>query len=153
MIIQKGQAPSDRRTEQEAARFGALETLRLPDAVGLKQFGANLQTLQPGATSNDRHWHEQEYKFHCVFSGEATLLADSGQHVLQLGDAACWLVGAANAHHVVNRSDAPCSNLIVGMRVTHDVCHYPDLKRTLHTGGDSWRLEAHDGSLIKSGKL
>lgn len=69
------------------------------------------------------------------------------------GDAACWPAGAANAHQVVNRSDAPCTYLILGTRVTHDICHYPDVGKILYTEGDTWRLTRDDGTLIKSGKV
>ena len=68
-------------------------------------------------------------------------------------DAACWPAGVANAHHVANRSAAPCSYLIVGTRVKDDVCHYPDIGRACHTEGENWRLVESDGTVIKSGKV
>jgi uncharacterized cupin superfamily protein len=33
---------------------------RLGNAAGLDQFGVNLTTLKPGASSTLRHWHEKE---------------------------------------------------------------------------------------------
>jgi uncharacterized cupin superfamily protein len=41
----------------------------------------------------------------------------------------------ANAHHVLDRGDVPCSYLIVGTRPSHDVCRYPDVGKTLHAPG------------------
>ena len=52
----------------------------------------------------------------------------------------------------MNRSQAPCSYLIVGTRVTHDVCHYPESGRVLHTEGEEWRIEARDGKVLVAGK-
>jgi len=53
---------------------------------------------------------------------------------------------------VINRSAAPCTYMIVGTRVTHDVCHYPDTGRVLRTEGENWRVEAADATVLKSGK-
>src|SRR5712664_4262100 len=120
--------------------YGASEWLRYSDAGGLTQYGAYVVTLQPGSRSSNRHWHEKEDEFLYVLAGEATVIEEDGAHLLHPGDAACWPSGVANAHHVVNRSGAPCSYLIVGTRVTHDVCHYPDIGRVLHTEGETWRI-------------
>jgi uncharacterized cupin superfamily protein len=53
---------------------------------------------------------------------------------------------------VFNRSSAPCSFLVAGMRTKHDICHYSDTGKTLYTEGETWRLVARDGSLLKSGR-
>ncbi len=149
MIVRKDQAPMVQDTEQRT------EQLEYSDAGGLTQFGAYVQTLQPGARSSDRHWHEEEDEFLYMLSGEATVVEEDGEHLLRTGDAACWPAGAANAHQVVNRSDAPCTYLIFGTRMASDVVHYPDGGRTLHDFEDgTWRLlRTDDGSLIKGGKI
>lgn len=153
MIIRKSEVSSAPDTEGRANVLGAFELLRYSDAGGLTQYGAYVETLQPGSRSSERHWHEKEDEFLYVLAGEVTILEDDGEHVLGPGDAACWPAGAPNAHHAVNRSSARCSYLIVGTRLTHDVCHYPDARRVLHTEGDSWRLVSDDGALIKSGRI
>ena len=145
MIIRK-----DSARRGEAAGEGK-EWRHLSDAGGLTQYGAYLETLQPGGRSSDRHWHEKEDEFIYVVSGEATV-EDDGEHVLYPGDAACWPAGVPIAHQVVNRSQTPCSYLIVGTRVTHDVCHYPESGRVLHTEGEDWRIEARDGKVLAAGK-
>jgi asparagine synthase (glutamine-hydrolysing) len=79
---------------------------------------------------------------------------EDGAHLLHPGDAACWPAGAANAHQVVNRSGAPCTYLIFGTRMAHDIVHYPDVRRILYDEGGTWRLHrTDDGSLIKGGKI
>ena len=142
MIIRKGVVPRELRTEQQAPEFGAREALRISDAGGLTQFGASVQTLQPGAKSSERHWHANEDELLYVVSGEATVIEDDGPHVLVPGDAACWPAGTANAHHVVNRSGTPCTYMVIGTRRTHDICHYPDAKKTLYAQGNSWHMLA-----------
>ena len=47
--------------------------LRLSDAGGLTQFGANLMTLKPGAWSSQRHHHSHEDEIVFVVSGNPTL--------------------------------------------------------------------------------
>lgn len=152
MIIRRGQAPAVSDAEAPAEHYGASERLRYSDAGGLTQFGARVETLQPGSHSSERHWHEEEDEFLFVISGEATVIENDGAHLLRPGDAACWPAGAANAHQVVNRSDEPCSYLIFGTRMEREVIHYPDLGRIGYIEGGAWRLQRTDGSLIVEGK-
>jgi uncharacterized cupin superfamily protein len=148
MIIRRDQPSADRGTEESTERLG------YSDAGGLTQFGAYVETLQPGSRSPERHWHEEKDEFLYVISGEATVIEDGGAHPLGPGDAACWPAGAANAHQVVNRSGAPCTYLIFGTRMARDVVHYPDAGRILYDEDGTWRLHrADDGSLIKGGKI
>jgi uncharacterized cupin superfamily protein len=150
MIIRKGHARSKKRDDPA---FGIMETANFSDTAGIKQYGAHLQTLQPGSKSSTRHWHEQEDEFLFVVAGRVTVVENDGPHVLEPGDAACWPSGEPNAHHVLNESDQPCSYLIVGTRLTHDVCHYPDAGTTLYTEGDIWRLEDAAGQVLRSGRV
>jgi len=149
VIIRKGQSEAERQTSDA---FGTSETQRTSDTGGLTQFGAFVQELMPGARSSNRHWHEKEDEFLYVLSGEVTITENDGAHALRPGDAACWPAGMPNAHHVSNQSSEPCSYLIVGTRLTHDVCHYPDSGRTLYSEGSTWRLLESDGTLFKSGR-
>lgn len=151
MIIRKGQAPI--RRGEAGHELGPFRTERISDAGLLSQFGAYLETLEPGSRSSERHWHEQEDEFLYLISGEATVIENDGAHVLQPGDAACWPAGSDNAHCVENRSGAPCSYLIVGTRPGHDVCHYPDAGKALYTEGETWRIVAKDGTVVKRGKV
>lgn len=153
MIVRKGQAPADPEAQERAEHYGAHQRLRYSDAGGLTQFGAHVETLEPGSRSSNRHRHEEEDEFLYVVSGEATVIEEDGAHVLGPGDAACWPAGAANAHQVVNRSGAPCTYLIVGTRMAREVIHYPDLGRIGSIEGETWRLHsADDGALIMEGK-
>jgi uncharacterized cupin superfamily protein len=148
MIIRKDQPPVVRGTKERTER------LQYSDAGGLTQFGAYVETLQQGSRSSDRHWHEEEDEFLYVLSGEATVIEEDGTHLLHPGDAACWPAGAANAHQVVNRSGAPCTYLIFGTRMAHDIVHYPEVGKILYDEAGTWRLHrTDDGSLIKAGKI
>jgi uncharacterized cupin superfamily protein len=81
------------------------------------------------------------------------VIESDGTHPLHPGDAACWPAGAANAHQVVNRSDAPCTYLILGTRMAREVIHYPDAGRVGYIEGEAWRLHrTDDGAPIMEGK-
>jgi uncharacterized cupin superfamily protein len=144
-ILRRGSVPPD------AARRD-FESRRLSDAGGLTQYGAYLQTLQAGQRTSDRHWHAQEDEFLYLLSGEATVVDDAGAHALQPGDAVCWPAGEPNAHHVINRSQAPCSFLIVGTRVERDTTHYPDRGCYYTVDGRNWKKhDAADGRVLQEG--
>ena len=149
MIVRKDQPRAERGFEEGTERLG------YSDAGGLTQFGAYVETLQPGSRSSERHWHEEEDEFLYVISGEATVIEEDGAHTLGPGDAACWPAGDANAHRVVNRSGAPCTYLIFGTRMVRDTVRYPDAGRVQRDFEDgTWRLErADNGSLIRGGEI
>jgi uncharacterized cupin superfamily protein len=106
--------------------------VRLGDAAGLTQFGANLVTLDPGVWSSQRHWHSHEDEFVYVLEGEVTLVEDGGETVLRAGDCAAFPKGAGNGHHLVNKSTAIAVYLEVGSRHPDDVttCSEIDMMST-----------------------
>jgi uncharacterized cupin superfamily protein len=146
MIVDPATCPRD-----EADNGGAI--LYLSMGGGLTQFGAYLDRLMPGALSSQRHWHEAEDEFLYVLSGIATVIDDDGAHDLAPGDAACWRHGDPNAHHVMNRTDAPLRYLIVGTRVARDICHYPDEGERQVNLDSTWQVLSADGQVVDGGDL
>ncbi len=107
-----------------------------PVAGSLTQFGANLVTLPPGAWSSQRHWHSVEDEMLVILGGEAVLVENDGETRLGPGDIACFPAGAANGHHLQNRSALPCRFLAIGTdRPDTDECHYPDIDMHLDPQG------------------
>lgn len=107
--------------------FAGTHEAQLAKRVGLTQFGANVVTLDPGAASSLRHWHEEEDEFVYVLSGTLTLIDENGAHEMRAGAFAGFPAGAANAHHLKNLSNAPAMFLAVGTRkVGRETIHYPD---------------------------
>jgi len=100
---------------------------RLGKLVGMTQFGVNHVTLDPGAISSLRHWHEAEDEFVYVLEGKLLLIDENGEHELVQGSFAGFPAGTANAHHLANASDAKASFLAVGSRRPDaEMIHYPD---------------------------
>lgn len=108
------------------SRMGDRAKKRLGEVFGLSQFGVNLVTLGPGAQSALRHWHTLEDELIYVLSGEVVLRTDAGEQTLTAGMCAGFAAGKRDAHHFVNRSDAPAQYLEMGSRVNGDNAFYPD---------------------------
>lgn len=100
---------------------------RLGNAAGLSQFGVNICTLEPGAASSQRHWHENEDELVYVIEGEVVLCEDGGETVLRPGDAAAWKAGVPNGHCLINRSDRDAVFIEVGSRAAAERAYYSDI--------------------------
>jgi uncharacterized cupin superfamily protein len=131
------------------------ESVSLGDAIGLTQFGVNIEKLLPGGMSSQRHWHENEDEFVYVLVGEVVLVEDGDENVLKEGQAAGWKAGEPTAHHLINRTDQPAFLLIVGTRAETEKVHYPDIdlayerdadgaSRYLHKDGTPYPVEEND---------
>jgi uncharacterized cupin superfamily protein len=125
------------------------ERKRLGNAVGLTQFGVNLTTLEPGAWSSQRHWHETEDELIYMLEGEVVLCEDGGETVLRPGDAAGWKANAGNGHCLINRTDRDAVFLEIGTRSPSERVVYPDIdmrlerdasgSRYMHKSGEPYR--------------
>jgi uncharacterized cupin superfamily protein len=119
---------------------------RLGAAAGLGQFGANRVELAPGAMSALRHWHEQQDEFLVVLSGALVLIDDDGETPLAPGDCCAFPAGDGNAHHVVNRSDAPGVFVVVGTHTDTETGWYPDHDMKVEVAGGEMRFAHADGT-------
>ncbi|KMK66022.1 cupin domain-containing protein [Puniceibacterium sp. IMCC21224] len=131
----------------DAAMVGR-SSLRIGDAAGLTQFGVNLVRLEPGALSSLRHWHEQQDEFLMVTDGALTLIEDNGETLLQRGDCAAFPAGVANGHHLINRSAAPASFLVIGTRTSQEVAWYSDLDMKVTVQDRVMTYTRRDGSAM-----
>jgi uncharacterized cupin superfamily protein len=148
MIIRKHQPTTETRSSEG---WGIVHTQRIGDVGGITQFGASLQTLEPGARSSLKHWHENTDEMLLVVSGELTVTESDVDHVLTVGDAACWPKGVAVAHTVSNRSNAPCSFFVVGTRAKNDVTHYEEIGKIMHSSADGWTMTDREGRVLRTG--
>ena len=106
---------------------------RLGPGSGLTQFGVSHVTLKPGAWSSHRHWHEGEDEFVVIIAGQAHLIDDEGEHLMNPGDCASFPAGEPNGHVLQNRSHSDCLFIAVG-RPSDTDCHYPDIDMHLVAG-------------------
>ena len=124
-------------------------SIRVGEAGGLTQFGANIVTLAPGAKSSMRHWHTTEDEFVIILDGECTLIDDSGPTPMRAGDCATFKAGDENGHHFVNRSGQDARFLVVGTSNPAEVAYYSDHDVMVTLTGKSARFTKRDGSPLE----
>ena len=123
-------------------------SLRLGDAGGLTQFGANLVLLEPGAKSSLRHWHQNEDEFVMVSQGVCTLIDDNGETEMHPGECAAFPANDPNGHQFVNRTDAPAAFLVIGTRSPEEIATYSDVDLKVHIKDDEAKFTRRDGSAL-----
>ena len=132
--------------EPYAGMMAGRTSQRLGDAGGLTQFGANLVTLQPGALSSLRHWHQNEDEFVMITEGECVLVQDAGEVVMRVGDCAAFPAGSTDGHHFINRTEQEARFLVVGTRAKAEVATYSDVDMKVQMKGGKARFTYMDGT-------
>lgn len=117
----------------------------LGDLFGLTNFGVNLTTLAPGASSALQHAHAKQDEFVYVLDGEAVLVTGDETTVLAAGMCAGFKAGGLS-HHIENRSIMPVTFVEIGDRTPGDSATYPhdDLVAKMVDG--AWAFTRKDGS-------
>jgi uncharacterized cupin superfamily protein len=106
--------------------IGTSEWRALGEPFGLSQFGVNLETLAPGGQSSLKHWHTDNDEFVYVLDGELVLSTSLGECLISRGMCIGFKAGVANAHHLLNRTEATATFLVIGARNANDKAIYPD---------------------------
>lgn len=105
---------------------------RIGPAAGLTALGASHVTLEPGAWSSQRHWHDDEDELLVMISGQAVLIegpegATPTRTLLGPGDTCVWAAGDGISHHLVNESAEPCTFVAVSAGNPDGSGGYPDI--------------------------
>lgn len=112
--------------EPFASRMAGRSKRQLGEFFGLSNFGVNLTTLAPGASSALRHAHTRQDEFVYVLSGTATLHTDEGRRHLSAGMCAGFKAGTGDAHRLINETQEDVVYLEIGDRTAGDEASYPD---------------------------
>lgn len=128
------------------AEMAGRSSLRLGDAGGLSQFGANLVMLEPGAKSSLRHWHQNEDEFVMVTEGVCTLVDDNGETQMSVGECAAFPANDPNGHQFINKTDARVAFLVIGTRSDDEIATYSDVDLKLHLKDGDANFTRRDGS-------
>ena len=145
LIINPEQIPERKSTNYPEAfkhLVSGRSKKRLGDAAGLKNFGVNLVTLEPGSWSSIRHWHLWQDEFIYVIEGPITLVTDEGEEILQTGAMAGFPAGEANGHHLINNCDRIVTYLEIGDRTPGDQVTYPDTDLSAKFTEQGWQFES-----------
>lgn len=131
-----------------AAEMAGRSSLRVGDAGGLTQFGANIVILAPEAKSSLRHWHLNEDEFVMVTQGTVTLIDDHGETPMTVGDCATFPAGDQNGHHFVNRSQSEARFLVVGTKAAKETATYSDIDLMVEIADGQFEFKRKDGSPV-----
>lgn len=123
---------------------------RLAPVAGLTKMGASHVLLKPGAWSSQRHWHAAEDELLVMVAGEAVLIEDEGESVIQPGDVLAWPAGARNGHHLQNRSNSDCVFVAISAGPRDDDWgEYPDIDMVFDADGYAHK----DGSRYPANRI
>ncbi|GGX89689.1 hypothetical protein GCM10007160_16330 [Litchfieldella qijiaojingensis] len=115
----------------------------LGDAVGMKNLGVHLITVEPGHFSTEFHVHHYEEEAIYVLAGQASLTLGEETHHIGPGDfIGCPINGVA--HEMFNDGDEPLVCLVVGQRLAQDVTDYPRQRKRLYRNSGEWNVVDHD---------
>jgi uncharacterized cupin superfamily protein len=131
-----------------AKHVGGRSGQALGNPFDLTQFGVNIITLQPGAWSSHRHWHEQEDELVYALSGKMVLIDDHGRHAFLPGMCAGFKANNGNGHHIINETHEAASFLVVGTRAENEVAHYSDVDMHGEKTPNGFVFTRKDGSPI-----
>ncbi len=131
--------------EPFASRMAGRVKRQLGDQFGLKNFGVNLATLNPGAASSLQHRHTVQDEFVYVLEGEVVLVSRGTETTLGAGMCAGF-PASGSAHHLENRSASTAIYLEIGDRTPGDAVTYPDDDLLAVRSGDRWLFTHRDGS-------
>ncbi len=95
-------------------------------AAGMRQLGASLYELDPGASAFPRHYHCANEEAIYVLEGEGMLSVGAAEVRMRAGDFAALPRGSEYAHRLRNCSDQPLKYLCFSTMIEPDVGVYPD---------------------------
>lgn len=103
----------------------------LGDAVGLKNLGVHLISIDPGHYSTELHVHQHEEE--CLYVLSGTGIATLGDETRRVSPGDFMGFPAKGiAHDLFNDSTEKLVCLVVGQRLGQDVCDYPNLAKRLY---------------------
>ena len=135
------------------ATMNGRSSLRLGDAGGLIQFGVNLVRIEPQGMSSLRHYHMEQDEFLIMTEGTLVLVDEDGEHEMGPGDCAAFPAGDPNGHHLINRTDAPATFLVVGTRTPTETAIYSDIDMKVTVDADGTRFTRKDGSPMTADQI
>ena len=95
--------------------------------LGATRLGYAATKLPPGESFCPLHWHTMEEELFIVWDGTPTLRTPRGEVELRSGDIVAFPTNERGAHKLTNKSDAPCTFLMIANDAgDDDVCIYPD---------------------------
>ena len=118
----------------------------LGDYFGLKNFGVNHTTLEPGAASALQHYHSKQDEFVYILQGTATVRMGTKEMEMKAGSCIGFPAGQGEGHCIVNRSKEPVAFLEIGDRTTGEEVDYPEVDLKCVEKNGKWTFLHKDGT-------
>ena len=128
------------------APFAGRAKRRVGDAVGMKNFGFNITTLEPGAWSSHQHWHTRQDEMIYLLEGELTLVTDRGREIIKPGTAVGFPANTGEGHNLINNGTTTAVYIEVGDRLPGDEALYSDVDLAARQNPPSYSFTKKDGS-------
>jgi uncharacterized cupin superfamily protein len=105
-------------------------------AAGSSELAMFLYDIDPGRSSSPYHYEYAE-EWLLVVDGVVTVRTPDGEQTLERGDLVRFPAGAAGAHKVMNRGEAPARTLLFSSARVPAVSVYPDSDKIGVWSGDA----------------
>lgn len=132
-VVQAADLP-ERRWGHDTGRYGA-SGREAALAVGARDLGYSVVSLDPGRRSCPYHFHHSEEEVFYVLEGTAILRQGDAEGEEELpigpGDFVAFPAGTGIGHQFINRGEGPFVYLAMSNRLPHDVAEYPDSDKIL----------------------
>src|ERR1700694_404167 len=99
---------------------------RLGPKLGGSGLGMSVYDMPPGEAICPYHFEWTDEEWLIVISGRPTLRTPEGERVLEPGDAVCFPVGPAGAHHVRNHGEELSRVAMLSTKNDLGIAEYPD---------------------------
>ena len=100
----------------------------LGDAVGMRDIGVHLVTINPGDESTEYHTHYCDEEFVYVLSGRGITEIGGRKHKIGPGDF-MGFTAPSEPHSIANPHEQPLVYLLGGTRKPIDISEYPRAKK------------------------
>ncbi|MCA8978566.1 MAG: cupin domain-containing protein [Planctomycetes bacterium] len=117
----------------------AVKSREMAPAVGSRDLGYCVVTLEPGSRSCPYHFHHSEEELFVVLEGRGMLRqgdesSDEEELELSVGDFVAFPPGTGIAHQIRNHTTELFRYLAFSNRLPYDVAEYPDSDKILVRG-------------------
>lgn len=115
----------------------------LGDLTGIDGFGFHIIEVSVGHNTTEHHLHHHEDECVFVLSGNATAYIGDESFQISEGDFIGYRKGGL-AHSITNTGTETLRCIVVGERLSHDVCDYPRLEKRMYRNANlKWNVVSY----------
>lgn len=108
-------------------------------AVGLKNIGVHMISVEPGKDTTEYHKHYYEEERIYVLSGSGVLIIENDLYSFEKEDFVGFPANTAS-HSLSNNGDETLVCLVIGQRLEQDVGDYPNKNKRIYRNSGVWNV-------------